>query len=199
MNGTHTYCPENPIRLAQNGTAREQTSPSIPRTLPAWSSASSTTRTTRPTRCVSKNAPPSSGTDSCPASAPGQRYGYRVHGPWDPSKGHRFNEHKLLVDPYAQAVVGDVQWDQSIFPYTFGGDNPDLNKNEEDSGPRHAQVRRHRSLIRLERRPAPAHRRSPTPSFTKSTCAASPSPTPRFRKSCAAPTPASPIPRTLRI
>ena len=43
-----------------------------------------------------------------PGIRPGQRYGFRVHGPWDPSKGHRFNEHKLLVDPYAQAIVGDV-------------------------------------------------------------------------------------------
>src|SRR4051794_28472709 len=70
-----------------------------------------------------------------PGLAPGQRYGYRVHGPWDPSNGHRFNQHKLLADPYAQAIVGYVQWDQSIFPYTFGGVDPDLNMNEEDSGP----------------------------------------------------------------
>ncbi len=70
-----------------------------------------------------------------PGIRPGQRYGYRVHGSWDPAKGHRFNDHKLLVDPYAQAIDGDVHWDQSIFPYTFGGKDPDLNKNEEDSGP----------------------------------------------------------------
>ncbi len=66
---------------------------------------------------------------------PGQRYGYRIHGPWDPANGQRFNPAKLLVDPYAQAVTGYVQWDQSIFPYNFdGGDDPDLTKNEEDSG-----------------------------------------------------------------
>ena len=70
-----------------------------------------------------------------PGIRPGQRYGFRVHGPWDPAKGHRFNKHKLLVDPYAQAILGYVQWDQSIFPYTFGEKDADLHKNEDDSGP----------------------------------------------------------------
>ena len=64
-----------------------------------------------------------------PGIRPGQHYGYRVHGSWDPAKGLRFNEKKLLVDPYAQAIVGYVHWDQSIFPYTFGEKDPDLNKN----------------------------------------------------------------------
>ena len=70
-----------------------------------------------------------------PGIQPGQRYGYRVHGAWDPANGQRFNANKLLVDPYAQAISGYTQWDQSIFPYTFGEDDPDLNMNEEDSGP----------------------------------------------------------------
>jgi isoamylase len=69
-----------------------------------------------------------------PGIQPGQRYGFRVHGPWDPAHGQRFNEKKLLVDPYAKAILGYVQWDQSIFPYTFGGEDADLHKNEEDSG-----------------------------------------------------------------
>ena len=70
-----------------------------------------------------------------PGIRPGQRYGYRVHGPWDPENGQRFNPAKLLVDPYAQAIQGYVQWDPTIFPYTFGGEDPDLNISEEDSGP----------------------------------------------------------------
>ncbi len=70
-----------------------------------------------------------------PDIRPGQHYGYRVHGPWEPEKGHRFNEKKLLVDPYAQAIVGEVHWDQSIYPYTFGDKDADLNRNDEDSGP----------------------------------------------------------------
>ena len=55
---------------------------------------------------------------------PGQRYGYRVDGPWEPQNGHRFNVHKLLVDPYAKAVTGDVDYKQPIFPYdvTSGDD-----------------------------------------------------------------------------
>src|SRR3954469_18468417 len=46
---------------------------------------------------------------------PGQRYGYRVHGPYDPEQGQRCNPHKLLIDPYARAVSGKVDWDPSLF------------------------------------------------------------------------------------
>ncbi len=48
---------------------------------------------------------------------PGQLYGYRIDGPWDPEHGHRFNYNKLLVDPYAQAIFGQVDWKQPIFPF----------------------------------------------------------------------------------
>jgi glycogen operon protein len=47
--------------------------------------------------------------------APGQRYGFRVHGPWDPASGRRCNPHKLLLDPYARAIDGDIVWDDAIF------------------------------------------------------------------------------------
>jgi glycogen operon protein len=50
---------------------------------------------------------------------PGQRYGYRVHGPYEPEKGHRFNPNKLLLDPYAHAHIGKVIWDPAIFGYTM--------------------------------------------------------------------------------
>ncbi len=69
-----------------------------------------------------------------PGVQPGQRYGFRVHGAWDPAQGQRFNDKKLLVDPYTKSIEGYVQWDQSIFPYTFNGPDADLVKNEEDSG-----------------------------------------------------------------
>ena len=63
---------------------------------------------------------------------PGQRYGYRVDGPWEPEKGHRFNRNKLLVDPYAKAITGDVNWKAPIFPYDIvSGD--DTKRNDEDS------------------------------------------------------------------
>ncbi|HTZ90460.1 MAG TPA: glycogen debranching protein GlgX [Alloacidobacterium sp.] len=70
-----------------------------------------------------------------PGIQPGQQYGYRVQGPWDPERGLRFNPAKLLVDPYAQAVTGFVDWSQAIFPYVFGGDDADLQRDDRDSAP----------------------------------------------------------------
>ncbi len=55
-----------------------------------------------------------------PEVEPGQRYGYRVHGPYDPAAGHRSNPAKLLVDPYARAIDGEVQWGQAVYGYPFG-------------------------------------------------------------------------------
>jgi glycogen operon protein len=63
----------------------------------------------------------------------GQRYGFRVHGPWDPANGHRCNPAKLLVDPYARAISGDVTWNPAVFPYPLGGD--DQERSDTDSGP----------------------------------------------------------------
>ncbi len=65
-----------------------------------------------------------------PTIQPGQRYGYRVHGPHDPSQGLRFNPSKLLLDPYAKAVDGEIAWGQPLFGYTFG--DPE-DRNDEDS------------------------------------------------------------------
>ncbi|MEU0094837.1 glycogen debranching protein GlgX [Kribbella sp. NPDC006257] len=58
-----------------------------------------------------------------PGVQPGQRYGFRVHGPYDPAYGHRCNPSKLLLDPYAKAIDGQVDGDESLFSYRFG--NPD--------------------------------------------------------------------------
>jgi len=58
-----------------------------------------------------------------PDALPGQLYGYRVHGPFDPAKGHRFNANKLLLDPYAKMLGRDVRWDDSLFGYTIGKDD----------------------------------------------------------------------------
>ncbi len=63
---------------------------------------------------------------------PGQRYGYRVHGPYQPSAGLRCNPNKLLLDPYAKAVDGDITWGQAMFSYDFG--DPD-SFNADDSAP----------------------------------------------------------------
>ncbi len=68
-----------------------------------------------------------------PGAQPGQLYGYRVHGPWDPARGLRFNPAKLLIDPYAKAIAGRVDWDKPIYPYRFGGDNADMVIDRRDS------------------------------------------------------------------
>ncbi|MFB4313392.1 glycogen debranching protein GlgX [Actinomadura sp. 21ATH] len=67
-----------------------------------------------------------------PGIMPGQRYGYRVHGPHDPRAGHRCNPNKLLLDPYAQAIEGEIDWDESCFGYAFG--DP-WSRNDADSAP----------------------------------------------------------------
>ncbi|HZB85137.1 MAG TPA: glycogen debranching protein GlgX [Gaiellaceae bacterium] len=68
-----------------------------------------------------------------PGVGPGQRYAYRVHGPYEPEAGHRFNAAKLLIDPYAKAIEGPVRWDTgSVFPYVPGGDDADLFPDDED-------------------------------------------------------------------
>jgi isoamylase len=67
-----------------------------------------------------------------PDVAPGQRYGYRVHGPYDPARGHRCNPAKLLLDPYGKAINGDVRWDEALFSYRFS-EPSDLNTT--DSAP----------------------------------------------------------------
>ncbi|HEX6640163.1 MAG TPA: glycogen debranching protein GlgX, partial [Thermoanaerobaculia bacterium] len=63
----------------------------------------------------------------------GQRYGFRVHGPWNPDSGHRCNPNKLLLDPYGKAVEGQVKWDEAVFPYRFN--EPDTSRNDADSAP----------------------------------------------------------------
>ncbi len=58
-----------------------------------------------------------------PGVGPGQRYGYRVHGPWAPERGHRFNASKLLIDPYARAIEGPVRWERGrTLAYADGND-----------------------------------------------------------------------------
>jgi glycogen operon protein len=66
---------------------------------------------------------------------PGQLYGYRVHGPWEPEKGLRFNPAKLLLDPYAKAITGRVDWKQPVFPYVMGEGGGDLVLDDRDSAP----------------------------------------------------------------
>ena len=68
-----------------------------------------------------------------PDVRPGQYYGYRVHGPYDPKNGHRFNPAKLLIDPYAKAITGTIKWSNALFGYKVGGPNQDLEPSNDDS------------------------------------------------------------------
>ncbi|HVF60070.1 MAG TPA: glycogen debranching protein GlgX, partial [Thermoanaerobaculia bacterium] len=71
-----------------------------------------------------------------PEARPGLMYGYRVYGPYDPARGDRFNPHKLLLDPYAKAISGPVDWSDAMFGYPLGGgDDRDLRMDNSDSAP----------------------------------------------------------------
>jgi isoamylase len=79
-------------------------------------------------------------TDHCwhvflPEIKPGQFYGYRVDGPYEPEKGLRFNKHKLLLDPYAKAIAGDVEWRDELFSYALGDPTSDLSFDIRDNAP----------------------------------------------------------------
>jgi isoamylase len=71
-----------------------------------------------------------------PDLRPGQFYGYRVYGPYEPDKGHRFNHHKLLLDPYAKAIGRKVNWGDELFGYRIGDPKADLSVDERDSAAR---------------------------------------------------------------
>src|SRR5918992_4984094 len=66
---------------------------------------------------------------------PGQLYGYRVHGPYDPRHGHRFNPNKLLIDPYARQLFGRIRWHDAVFGYRAGAHRSDLTLDRRDSAP----------------------------------------------------------------
>ncbi len=68
-----------------------------------------------------------------PNIGPGQRYGFRVHGPHDPGRGHRCNPSKLLLDPYAKAIEGGVVWDDPVFGDRVGYEDEDLSRNDDSA------------------------------------------------------------------
>ncbi|CCH53040.1 glycogen operon protein GlgX [Fibrisoma limi BUZ 3] len=70
-----------------------------------------------------------------PGLKPGQLYGYRMYGPYEPENGHRFNPHKLLLDPYAKAIGGTIEWDDALFGYEVGHPDGDLSFSDVDSAP----------------------------------------------------------------
>ena len=68
-----------------------------------------------------------------PDARPGQYYGYRVHGPYAPTNGHRFNPAKLLIDPYAKAITGAIKWSNDLFAYKVGSPQEDLDPDPDNS------------------------------------------------------------------
>ncbi len=92
-----------------------------------------------------------------PEVGPGQRYGYRVQGPWDPVRGHRCNPNKLLIDPYAKSIDGEVDWHEACFGYDFEDHD---SRNELDSAPHVPKSVVHNPYFdwRVDHRPAtPLH------------------------------------------
>ena len=110
-----------------------------------------------------------------PDVAPGQLYGYRVHGPYEPAKGHRFNPNKVVLDPYAKAIGRDLRWDDSLFGYTSATERPTCPSTSATAPP----SRRWPSVIdtglHLGRRPrarTPGTRRSSTSCTSRASAAA---------------------------
>jgi glycogen operon protein len=68
-----------------------------------------------------------------PEVRPGQLYGYRVHGPYEPAAGHRFNPAKLVIDPYAKAIAGTIRWGDALFGYGIGDPAEDLSRDDQNS------------------------------------------------------------------
>jgi len=68
-----------------------------------------------------------------PGLWPGQHYGYRVHGPYAPHEGHRFNHHKLLIDPYARSIAGTIEWSDAMFGYRIDDRQADLSFDTRDN------------------------------------------------------------------
>ncbi|HEY4975635.1 MAG TPA: glycogen debranching protein GlgX, partial [Steroidobacteraceae bacterium] len=68
-----------------------------------------------------------------PGVQPGQLYGYRAHGPYEPEQGHRYNANKLLLDPYARAVAGQLRWSDALYGYRISSPRADLSFDRRDS------------------------------------------------------------------
>ena len=94
-----------------------------------------------------------------PTVTPGQRYGFRVHGPWDPDAGHRCDPSKLLLDPYGKSFHGDFDFTQALFSYDLAADDLASGGTPpmvDSLGPHHDQ-RRHQPLLQLGFRPRAQH------------------------------------------
>ena len=121
-----------------------------------------------------------------PGLKSGLRYGYRVHGPYDPAHGFRFNPAKLLIDPYAKSIDGAMKWHDAVFGYQIGHPDTDLSRDDRDSA---RLFRRASSSIHFSTGATTLNceRRGMTPSFTNFTSKGTPSRTLGFPSLCAEP------------
>jgi pullulanase/glycogen debranching enzyme len=113
-----------------------------------------------------------------PEVTPGQAYGYRVYGPYEPALGHRFNPHKVLLDPYARSIARRVRWDDSLFGYRVGDPKADLSfESSTTTPPRATNWGRHSPCAASTTRPTTAWPPTRVPTrttraaATPSTCA----------------------------
>ena len=145
-----------PIRSARRGTDWASTSRCSRRTRRESSCVSSMqpgSASSSASRCP--NTPTRSGTAICPMRGPVPCTRYRVHGPYAPEQGHRFNPNKLVLDPYAKALVGELKWADELFGYQIGADRRGPHVRRARQRAVHAEVPRRRSCFHLGPR-APA-------------------------------------------
>ena len=124
-----------------------------------------------------------------PDARPGQLYGYRVYGPYDPKSGHRFNHHKLLLDPYAKQLIGQLHWSDAHFGYRVGGRREDLVFDTRDNA---------RGMLKcrvVDTAFTWGACRGTKACSTRRICAASPCCIPAYPITCEAPAPAFPCRR----
>ncbi len=175
----------SPTRSARRSTAPERTSRSSRRSPSGSSCASSTTTDARrASSCPSGAA--FSGTATCPSVGRGQRYGFRVYGPWAPDAGHRCDPSKLLLDPYAKAIEGEVRWGQAVFSHPF--DDPEGPPRAQGQRPPRARSRSSSTPTSTGATTATRARPGTRRSSTRCTCKGSPCAIRRCRPNCAAPT-----------
>ena len=179
-------------RSAPPTTGRAPTSRSSPRSPRRSNCACSTTRA-RETRVPLDEVDAHCWHAYLPAVGPGQRYGYRVHGPWDPAAGQRCNPAKLLLDPYAKAIDGEVDWDQALLRLQLRRRGLAATTTTARRTCRRASCTTPTSTGRNDR--PPGHAAARDRRSTRSTSRGSPPATPTSPRRCAAPTPASPTPR----
>jgi len=128
-----------PPRLIDHPSSENANTQSPPRkSISAWSDRYGKRRQLRPLLRKRDGRRSSEQTDHvrhCALDVPaGQLYGYRVHRPYEPLHGHRFNGSKLLPDPYAKAITGPINWEGELFGYPLGsGDDADLRCDDRDS------------------------------------------------------------------